>query len=347
MISIEILYILLALLVFGVLILIHELGHFLCARAFGVKINEFSVGMGPRIFGRVSKKYGTAYSLRAFPIGGYVSMDGEDGESEDENSFGKKAVWKRIIITVAGAVMNLLLGFALMFGLVFSSNELISTTVEAFREGAVSNADGAGLAVGDRIIKVGNVSVHTGNELSYEIMNQGYEAVDITVVRDGEEHVLGDIVFYSTTEQGVTFGVPDFYVELEEVNFATLLKHSFWRSVSTVKMVIDSVVDLVTGRYGMEAVSGPVGTTAVIGDAAKEGGVDFLYLVAVITINLGVMNLLPFPALDGGRLIFLFAELVTRKRLKPEIEGYINFAGLVILLGFMILITFKDIMGLI
>lgn len=345
MISIGFWYIPLALLVFGCLIFIHEFGHFIFARIFGVTIREFSIGMGPKIFSKVSEKNGTLYSLRALPIGGYVSMEGEDEASEDENAFGNKAVWKRIIITVAGAAMNILLGIIIMFVLVFSSRPLFSTTISNFAQNAVSSK--AGLMVGDTVLKVGGVSVHTGNELHYEVTNQGYKPIDITVLRDGEKVVIRDVLFLSATESGVSFGRRDFNMEYEKASFGNLMKHAFWRSVSTVKMIVDSIADLFGGRYGLEAVSGPVGVTNVIGNAASQGGIDFFFVIVVITMNLGVMNLLPFPALDGGRLIFLLIELIRRKPMKPEIEGYINFAGLIILFGFMIFITFKDIIGLI
>ncbi|MEE0970584.1 MAG: M50 family metallopeptidase [Clostridia bacterium] len=338
-------YILLAILVFGVLIFIHEFGHFITARIFGVKVKEFSIGMGPKIYSKISGKSGTVYSLRALPVGGFVDMEGENEDSEDENSFRNKAVWKRMIITAAGAAMNLLLGIVIMFALVFSSRPLVSTVISGFADGAVSSE--AGLMIGDRVVKVENVSVHTGNELHYEIINQGYRPLDITVIRDGKRVEIEDISFLSSVQSGVTFGLRDFNMATEPANFPNLLKHAFWRSVSTVKMVIDSIADLIGGRYGIEAISGPVGTTTVIGDAAKAGGVDFLFVIVVITMNLGVMNLVPFPALDGGRMVFLLIELVFRKKVKPEIEGFINFAGLLLLFAFMIFITFKDIMGLI
>ncbi len=344
MISIGFWYIPLALLVFGCLIFIHEFGHFIAARLFGVTIKEFSIGMGPKIFSKVSKKNGTAYSLRLLPIGGYVSMEGEDEASEDINAFGNKAVWKRIIITVAGAAMNILLGIVIMFVMVFATKSLASNTVAEFRENAVSSSS---LMVGDRIVKVENISVNTGNELVYEIMHKGAKPIDLTVVRNGEKIVIQDVVFGSETEAGYTFGTVDFYVYSENPTFPNLLKHAFFRSVSTVKMIWDSIIDLFSGKYGIEAVSGPVGATTAIGDAAEAGGTNFFYVMVVITMNLGVMNLLPFPALDGGRLIFLLIELVRRKPLKPEIEGYINFAGLIVLFAIMIIITFKDVIGLI
>lgn len=344
MASIGLWYIPLALLVFGCLIFIHELGHFLCARAFGVSIKEFSIGMGPKILTKISKKSGTAYSLRLFPIGGFVSMVGEDEESDDENAFCRKAVWKRLIITVAGAVMNILLGIVIMFAMVFSTKSLASNTIADFSEGALSPK--YGLEVGDKVVKVGNVSVHTGNELVYEIMHKGSKPLTLSVVRGGEKIVLSDVIFPAETDSGYTFGAPDFRVYAENPTFPNLLKHAFYRSLSTVKMIWDSIVDLALGKYGMEAVSGPVGTTSTIGEAASQGSSTFFYVVVVITMNLGVMNLLPFPALDGGRIIFLLVELVRRKPMKQEIEGYINMAGLVVLFAFMIIITCKDIVNL-
>lgn len=344
MISIGFWSIPIALLIFGCLIFIHEFGHFITARIFGVTIKEFAIGMGPKLISKTSKKSGTAYSLRLFPIGGYVSMEGENEASEDANAFGNKAVWKRLIITVAGAVMNVLLGIVLMFILVFVTKSLASNTIAEFRENSVSSSS---LMVNDTVLKVEDVIVNTGNELVYEIMHQGAKPLTLTVIRDGEKMILHDVSFGNMTESGYTFGEVDFYVYSEAPTFLNLLKHAFFRSISTVKMIWDSVVDLFTGKYGVDAISGPVGTTTAIGEAASAGGTNLLFIVVIITMNLGVMNLLPFPALDGGRILFLLIELVRRKPLKAEIEGYINFAGLIILFGFMIFITFKDIIGLI
>ncbi len=337
-------YIPIALLVFGILIFIHELGHFVFARLFRVSINEFSIGMGPKVIKKRSKKSGIAYSLRLLPIGGYVSMVGEDERSDDPNAFGNKRVWQRIVITVAGAFMNVILGFILMFIIVFATKSLASTTIYDFTTDAVSFE--YGLTKGDRITKVNGTSVNTGNSLFYEVMHDGGAPIDFTVIRDGEEILIEKVEFKRETEQGVTLGSPDFIVYSEDATFLNLMKHSFSRSVLTVKMVWDSIVDLISGKFGVEAVSGPVGTTSVIGDAASQGISNLAYIVCVITINLGIMNLLPFPALDGGRLIFLLIELVSRRKIKPEIEGYINLAGIVFLFGLMILITFKDILGL-
>ena len=329
--------------VFIVLIFIHEFGHFIAARLCGVGINEFSIGMGPSLFSWKSKKYGTRYGVRVLPIGGYVSMVGEDEASDDENAFCNKPVWKRMAIVLAGPAMNLVLGFLLMTIIVFSQTALASTTIAEFNEDATSNKY---LQVGDKIVAVDGAPVFTGNDAAYEIMNQGYEPIDITVIRNGEKIKLNDITFSSFSEDGVTFGNYDFKFLAESKSFPNLIKHSFWRSVSTVKMVVDSVVSLVTGRYGLEAVSGPVGVAEVVGDAARGGIINLLYIVTVLSINLGVFNLIPFPALDGGRFLFLIIEAIRRKPIKKEVERYVNLIGISLLFAFMIFVMGKDIIKL-
>ncbi len=347
------LYILLAIGIFSALIMIHEFGHYLTARLCGVTVHEFALGMGPQIFSRVSKKTGIRYSLRLFLIGGYVSMDGEDGESENPNAFCNKSVWKRILIIVAGAGMNILLGFIAMFILttttvLSSQGGLLPTNVIAeFDEGATSNQMGeAGLMVGDRIISVNGVPVFTGYDLIYEITNGAYEPVDMVIVRNDNFYRLEDVKFPTTEESGVVFGSYDFKVYGKAPNIFNLCFYSANRSMSTVKMVYDSLFDLIRGRYGAEAVSGPVGTTQVIGQAAQAGGATLLYLVAVITINLGVFNLLPVPALDGGRLLFLIIELFRGKPINRNLEGYVHFIGILVLFALMALISIKDVIGL-
>ena len=278
-----ILYILLAIFIFGVLVMIHELGHFLMARAFGVGVNEFAIGMGPKIFSKSSKKTGTAYSVRALPIGGFCSMVGEDEESDRPEAFGNKKVWQRILIVCAGPLMNILLGFLLMTLLVSTSGRLAGTTIGEFDENATSPA--AGLQLEDRVISVNGVRVHTGNELVYEILNQGYEPLTLVVERNGEKVTLQNVTFPGMETKGIRFGSPDFRVYGEKPTFLRVLKHSWFRSISTVKMIYDQLFDLLRGRFGFNAVSGPVGITKEIGEAAKSGASTLLYLVIVITIN--------------------------------------------------------------
>jgi len=341
-------YIVLALFIFGFLIFIHELGHYIAARRFGVTIHEFAIGMGPKLFAKVSKKTGIAYSIRLFPIGGFVSMEGEDTESEDENAFHKKAVWKRIIITAAGAFMNIVIGILVMAVLVATQEGLLSNKISLLPtdENGVNYAYEGGLRVGDEFYAVEGTRVHIVNETLYEIMRKGIEPIDITVIRDGEKITFEDVVFPTFEEQGTMFGTIDFKVDYEEKTFGNVLKHGFFRSTSTIKMIWESLIDLVSGRYGMEAVSGPIGVTQALGKAAEKGLDDLVYLAVIISMNLGVMNLLPLPALDGGRLLFQLIELVCRKPIKREIEGYIHFAGLVLLMILMVVIAVKDVIGL-
>lgn len=331
-------------LVFGVLIFVHEFGHFITARRCGVTIKEFAVGMGPTLFSWKSKKYDTKYALRLLPIGGFVSMEGEDEESEDENAFCKKSVPKRMLVVVAGALMNFLLGFLLMLAVVLFQGPIYTTTVSGFGADAVSDVQ---LQVGDEILEVDGTSVHSYNEVVYEIANKGYQPIDILVERNGEEKILENVSFKTTESDGATFGVVDFRTFEESRSFGSVMKQTFFRSVSTVKMVYDSLIGLVTGRFGIEAVSGPVGVAQVVGDAAQTSYISLIYIISVLSINLGVVNLLPFPALDGGRFLFLGIEGVIKRPINRKVESFVNFIGIIILFGFMIFISFKDVFKLI
>ena len=338
------LYVIIAILIFGFLVLIHEGGHFLFARLFGVTVREFAIGMGPAIIKHTSKKTNIVYSLRLIPFGGYVSMVGEDEESDDENAFHKKPVWQRIIITVAGAAMNLIAGVLVMSILIATAPNLASTTIYSFQEDSVSSQ--CGLLEGDRVLKVDGTRVFTANELVYEVMRKGVEPIELTVERNGEKIVLETVRFGQMTESGVDFGKPDFIVYSEAKTALNVAKHALFRSASTIKMVYDSLYDLITGRYGMEAVSGPVGVAAAMTEMAAESMADLIYMAVVISMNLGVMNLLPLPALDGGRLVFLIIEGICRKPVPRRLEGYVHFAGFVLFMVLMVLIMAKDIVGL-
>ena len=341
--------ILIAILVFGFLIFIHEFGHYIFARIFGVTINEFSIGMGPKLVWYDSKKTGIRYAISMIPIGGYVAMAGEDEESSDPNSFDKKPAWQRFIITVAGASVNLLAGAIamLILSLVIDFG---GTTVAQFVDTADSGYDisssESGLLLGDEIISVNGKRVRIADELSYEIMRQGNEPVDLVVLRDGERVTLEDVVFPTAEESEQVFGMMDFKVYRTDKTFGSVISYSFSKSVLIVRMCWESIFDLITGRYTLAAVSGPVGISESIGTAAKAGPTSLLYITALISINLGVMNLLPIPALDGGRLISILVEMITRKKIPAKIENIINAVGLMVLLGFSFIIMIKDIIGL-
>lgn len=341
--------VLIAVLVFGFLILIHELGHYIFARIFGVTIKEFSIGMGPKLFWYDSKKTGIRYSISMLPLGGYVAMAGEDGESEDPNSFDKKPAWQRFIITAAGATVNIVAG-ALAMILLTTMIPLGSTTVHSFVDKNESGYDvstsESGLCAGDTILRIDGKRVAILDELNYEVMRRGNEPVDLLVLRDGEEVLLSDVVFPTEEQEGQVFGMPDFKVLRTEKTLGSVLSYAFRKSCLIVRMCWESLYDLIVGRYTLAAVSGPVGISSAIGDAARAGFTSLLYITVLISINLGVMNLLPLPALDGGRLVFLVLEAIRRKPIKQELEGYVHFAGIVVLMALMVVIILKDVISL-
>lgn len=337
-----VLYILIAILIFGFLIFIHELGHFLFAKKYGVAITEFSLGMGPKIFSKKGKD-GIDYSLRLFPIGGFVSMVGESEESDNPNSFNKKPAYQRFIITLAGAVMNLLVGVIIMVILTSTNQRFGTTKIGEFTNDSTSSQY---LMLEDEIIKVGNTRVHTASELNYEIMRKGYEPISLTIIRDGHEIVIDNVEFPTITNEGIVFGTTDFFVYGEEKTFYNVIKNSYFSCKSTIKMIWDSLYDLVSGRYGMEQVSGPIGVTGAITNAAKTSTYSLFYLVVVISMNLGIFNLLPIPALDGCSLLLLLIEMIARKPIPQKIEYGIKAIGFILLMGFAVIISFKDIIFL-
>jgi len=323
--------------VFGLVIFIHELGHFLTAKAFKVKVHEFALGMGPCIF---KKKQGeTQYSLRAFPVGGYVKMEGEDEESEDENAFNRKKPYQRLIILAAGAIMNFILGFVLLMLFVglnsdyYISSTVVSDVIEEY------HADDAGIKQGDKIIEIDGSKINTKIDMSLALENK--ENVEVTVIRDKKKQSFN----VKTTDVGgiKTLGV---YVETLDKNFINILKHSYHQTFTIIKMTYKTFFDMFKGKVGVEQMSGPVGIVTEIGNAAQRSLFDVLWLLIIITLNLGVVNLFPLPALDGGRIIFVLYEMITRKKLKPETEGIIHFIGFAILILFMLYITKNDIVRL-
>lgn len=358
--------ILISLLVFGFLIFIHEFGHYITARIFKVTITEFSIGMGPKLVYYDSKKTGIRYSLAMLPIGGFVAMAGEDGDVttgedgqtksiDDPNAFCKKPAWQRFIITSAGAFVNIVFGFLAMF-IIVGSIKIGGTTVAIFTpaeelmtHGEIdlsSRSEGA-LLPGDVILAVEGNRVEIADEISYHIMRYGNDPVDILVFRDGVEITVADVVFPKMSSQEQVFGVMDFKVYEKEKDFLSFFSMTFRKTGLVLRMCYESIYDLITGRYSVAAVSGPVGISSAIGDA-MEGGqfLPVLNLVVIISINLGFMNLLPIPALDGGRMLTIFIEMVTKKKLPPKVEATINAVGLMILLGLSVIILFKDIFTL-
>ena len=337
-----VLYVLLALFVFGVMILVHELGHFVFAKVFKVAINEFSIGMGPKIFSKKLKD-GVSYSLRLFPIGGFVAMEGETEESDNPNSFDKKPAYQRFIIIAAGAIVNIIVAVILVFFLSVSSSSVGTTKIDYF----AANADSyQGLYKNDEIISVDNRKVATLHELNYAIMMSGGEAVDILVNRDGKEVLVEGVSFPTKAENELYYGVRTFEVYYEKSNIFSIIKNTFHTSISTVRLIWDSLIGLVTGKFGFKQISGPVGVTGAMVDVAKKGPYSFFFFVSVISMNLGIFNLLPIPALDGGALFFTAFEMIFRRRIPRKIEDTLKIIAFGLLILLVIVVSIKDVIML-
>lgn len=331
--------ILLTLLIFAAIIIIHECGHFFAARLCGVRVNEFAIGMGPTLL-RFGKKE-TRYSLRLFPIGGFVAMEGESDQSNDPRAFCNQAVWKRMIIVCAGAVMNLVLGFVIILALTIPNKTLASTTIAEFSEGASTEA--SGLMVGDEITHINGRRMWVDSDIIYALSTDEDGVVDMTVRRDGEKVSLENVVF--TKENGTL--VIDFKVVGKQRGLINTLGYSLGKTASIGRLIWISIGQLVTGQAAISDLSGPIGTAQAVGEATKAGTSTVMNLFAFITVNVGIFNILPIPALDGGRLVFLLFEAVTRRRIKPEYEAYVHFAGFVLVILLFVFVSYQDIVNLI
>lgn len=331
-----------AIALFLVLIIIHEFGHFIAAKSVGVRVNEFAVGFGPRLF---SKKWGeTTYALNLIPLGGYCAMEGEDESSEDSRAFCNKKPWQRFIVVIMGAAFNLILGLIIVAVVLIPQKSFLSTTVAEFHENAVSRQ--SGLKVDDKILAVDGRRIYSTYDLSYAFTNVKDGKIDITVKRDGKKVDLKDVTFATEEDNGISYLTVDFYVYGIKRTVGSYIKQTFSTAVSYCAVIWRSLIDLIGGKYGISAVSGPVGVTAAIGSAAKQSLANLLPIMALITINLGIFNLLPVPALDGGRLLFILIEMIARRPVPQKYEAAVHAAGFIILIIFMLLVTAKDIFWL-
>lgn len=343
--------VLLTVLMFGLLIFIHEFGHFITAKLFKVKINEFALGMGPKIFS--FGKGETIYSLRALPIGGFVSMEGEEEDSDDPRGFKKQKVWKRIIICSAGVFMNFVLGILIAISLVATSNSEMLTSVTV--AGIVSEKEADGLKVGDKILSVSGYKIFVGEDISFGVSRSDPTGktelieleTEIVVLRDGEKTVLKNVKPFArvTYEDGTEEDRYSFYVKGEEKTVLNVLKHGFFEAVSYIRTTVLGLMDLITGRVGIEGLGGVIKVGQVVGEVAKYGVSNFLNLVALISVNLGVMNLLPIPALDGGRILLLAVEGIIRKPLNQKLEYVLISVSMFLLFALMIFVAIKDIVS--
>ena len=349
-----ILAILLAVLMFSLLVFVHELGHFVAAKLSGVQVNEFAMFMGPAI---VKWKWGqTQYSIRCIPIGGYCAMEGEDEDTDNPHSFQKAAWWKRLIILVAGSAMNLLVGFLIMLVFYMPMQNMGQPVIESFADFATVDGEN-GLQVGDRILEMDGEKIYVLSDVFLFFNLNSGDVHDFVLERDGqkvyldnfamEKHPVKDANGNEEMQYGITFAT-DY-----DLSFVDKLHFAWNDSINTVRSIRLSLQMLFTGKAGVSEVTGPVGIVAMMSDTAQnsknalEAVWKLLYFSAFLAINLGVMNLLPIPALDGGRVFGLLVtsgiQAITRKKLNPKFEGYIHGVGMILLLVLMALIMFKDV----
>ncbi len=334
---------LVALLCFMFLIVAHEFGHFIAAKAMGVRVNEFSIGFGPKLFSIKGKE--TTYLFKPILLGGYCAMEGESEDSDSDRAFCNKKPWRRFVILVMGATFNLILGLVIVAIMLAPGNAFVTTTVAGFDDGATSQQ--TGLMAGDKIIDVEGRHILTSMDLGYTFTNVTDGKLDMIVVRDGKQVPLKDVTFKTQTEQGYNMVTVDFKLSAVRKNVGNYIGQTVKTAASYTKIVWWSLVDMVSGRYRLSDVSGPVGVTAVMGDAARESLYNLLPLLALLTINLGLLNLLPLPALDGGRILFVLIEMIFRKPVPAKYENWVHTVGFIILFGLLILIAGKDIWQLI
>ena len=345
-------YIIICILLFGFLIAIHEFGHFIVAKACGVKVNEFSIGMGPLLLHRQGGE--TQYSLRLFPIGGFCAMEGEDEDSDDERAFRRAPAWKQFLILVAGAGFNFITGLIIVLCLYASMTTYTEPVLSGFMEGFPLEGE-AYLMEGDEIVAINGRRVLLTGDISTILALEDSETVDVTVRRNGETRVIEDLPLvpreYQVDGQTVTrYGL---LFTAKEATVFDRIKVGCYTSVNFVRNVFWSFEMLFDGRAGFRDLSGPVGivqTMSQVGEAAPNvlaALENILYLSAFIAVNLAVMNLLPLPALDGGRIFFLvlssLSYLVCRKKIPERFEGAVHFAGLILLLALMVLVAVNDV----
>lgn len=345
-------YVILAIFLFGLLVFVHELGHFLTAKLFGVQVNEFSLFMGPALWKK--KKGETTYALRCIPIGGYCAMEGEDGESDNPRAFGRAKVWKRLIILAAGSFMNFVFGFVvLLIVLGVVSGGFYTRQITEIVPGRPFVDY---LQVGDEFVSINGEHVYISGDITILLDRDedGYQ--DITVRRNGELVELKNVPIARDYigEDGVArYG---FNRGVEEKNFTSVVSNAWNNCLDFARLVRLGLVDLITGRAGIDEMGGPV---VIISEAAKQGAqaetvglgiANVLNLFSFIAVNLAVMNMLPIPALDGGRIVCLLvtaaAEKLLRRKINPKYEGYLNGAFMILLLLFMAVIFFKDVFQL-
>lgn len=348
-------YIIIAIIIFGILIAIHEFGHFTAAKLCGVKVEEFAIGMGPALFKK--QKGETVYALRILPIGGFCAMAGEDEESDDPRAFTNQGFWKKFVILCAGSFMNLVLGIVLILIMYAGAQAFVTPTIDHFMDGCPYEGTEA-MQAGDTFYSIDGQRIYLVSDVSSFLM-RGDGVYDIVMLRDGEKVELKDFALTTKTyaeyaNEGPKYG---FVFGYTEATFGTKLEYTWNTTLEFSRLVWLGLGDLINGKVGLKDMSGPVGIVDMMNEvgqqaeSAKAAADNLLYISAFIAVNLAIMNMLPIPALDGGRVFLMIVtviiEAVSRKKLDPKYEGYIHFGGMVLLLGLMALVMYNDIAKLI
>ena len=339
-----------AILIFSFLIFIHEFGHFITAKLSGVQVNEFAMFMGPAIWKK--QKGETLYSIRCIPIGGYCAMEGEDKDTENPRSFQKAAWWKRLIILVAGSAMNFIAGILIMVIVFLPAHQFITPTISNIEQGSLIGGTN-GLQVGDTFLEVDGEKIYVQSDFSTILSLNPGDVHDIVVERDGKKVVLENFEMKKTIFEGEEAPRFGFSFSVEDATLGSKLDYAWKNTLNAGRIVRLSLQMLFSGQASVSDMTGPVGIVGQMSDMAEasETWVDailnMLYFGGFIAINLAIMNMLPIPALDGGRVLALLITTaivkVTGKPVNPKVEGYIHTAGMILLLGFMAVIMFKDI----
>ena len=339
----------LAIVAFCVIIVVHEMGHFFVAKAFKMKVYEFSIGMGPVILKKKGKD--TLYSLRLLPIGGSVQL-GEDEESDDPAAFVNKPVWQRMLVIVAGAVMNIVLGIIVCAVSILSSGQVVTSEIGGFYDNSSTSGF---LQEGDKIVSINGLSIWSDRDIAYALQNSVAKAsedvdhvlYDFVVDRNGERVEVNDVQFsIRRLENGKSSVYLDFYVFAHPLDFSNTIEYSFRTAASYARLVLMSFADLLRGTYGLNDLSGPVGVVSSVSQIPLVNIAQLLSIISLVTINVGIFNLLPIPALDGARFLFLLIEAIRRKPVPSKYEGIIHFIGFAALMLLMLVVTFNDIFRL-
>lgn len=330
-------YIIMALLAFSLLVIIHELGHFTMCKVNGVKVYEFSLGMGPKLFGIKGKE--TEYVIKAFPFGGYVKMEGEETASDDPRAFNNKTPWQKLSIVSAGAIMNLILAIVL-FAMVGAAEGYIVPIIGEVVPN--SPAMQAGLKVGDKITKINEVNIDKWEQAIIEISNNKGKSMNIEVLRDTKLKQISLVPLKNEKENTFMIGIAGLR---EKMNFGQTVNYGFNQTITSAKQIFAFFGSIFKGQVSANEVGGPISIIRMSGKAAQAGFTNLMFLTAFISVQLGILNIIPFPALDGGWIFILLFEIVSGKKLDENKVGTINYIGFIFLMALMVLVVIKDIIN--